>query len=119
MNKEEKNMMKLEELFEEENLYWTKNLEGFLSMTDAIMRFYGDDEEVFKEHIAEYMWAVVQKNLNEDTKPRHENEVEHCGTFPKWKGEPGISHLIADAYPRGGPHVDAFKAYSSRQSSQE
>ena len=43
---------------------------------------------------------VVQHNLSADTKARHENEFERCGTFPKWPGDPGISHLIAEAYPR-------------------
>jgi len=108
--------MKLEDIFDVENPHWTNNLEGFLGATDAVMRIFGDDEEVFKERIAEYMWLVVQRNLNKDTKPRHENEVEHCGTFPKDKGKPGISHLIADAYPREGSWVTAFK---TRQSSQD
>ena len=119
MNKEKKNMIKLGQIQNRNGGRYTKTLKGMLDIIDQIMRIEGHNEEVFKEQIADFMWAVVQKNLNEDTKPRHENEVEHCGTFPKWKGEPGISHLIADAYPRGGPHVDAFKAYSSRQSSQE
>ena len=86
-------------------------------MTDQIMRLFGDDEEIFKEQIANFMWKVLQANLNATTDPRHENEIEHCGTFPKWKGDPSISHLIADAYPRSGPHVDAFNA--SRQHDEE
>ena len=102
--------MKLEDIFDVENPYWTRNLEGFLGATDAIMRIFGDDEEAFKERIAEYMWMVVQRNLNQDTKPRHENEVEHCGTFPKDKGKPGISHLIADAYPREGSWVKRLQS---------
>jgi len=98
----------IESIQDHEDPYWTRDLRGMLGMTDQIMRLYGMDEGVFKERISEFMWRVVQANLDATTDPRHENEMEHCGTFPKWKGEPGISHLIADAYPRGGPHVDAF-----------
>jgi len=93
--------------------YWTKNLLGMLGMIDQIMRFVGHDEEEFRKQIADFMWKVVQENLNATTDPRHENEMEHCGTFPKFKGETGISHLIADAYPRSTPTIDAFNA--SRQ----
>ncbi len=90
--------------------HWTKNLKGFLTMTDGIMRMYGDDEKIFKEHIATFMWDVVQANLSATTDARDENEVEHCGTTLKFKGEPGISHLIADAYPRRTLYVDAFNS---------
>ena len=110
-------MTELEDIYDAENHYWTKNLKGFLTMTDGIMRLFGDDEEIFKEHIATFMWDVVRANLNATTHARDESEIEHCGTFLKQKGEAGISHLIADAYPRGGPHVDAFN--SSRQSDEE
>lgn len=88
--------------------YWTQNLRGMLGMIDQIMRFDGRDEEQFKRRIADFMWRVVQANLNADTKPRHEDEYEHCGTFPKYRGEPGISHLIADAYPRTIAAVEFF-----------
>jgi hypothetical protein len=98
----------IEDIQNHNDLYWTKNLKGMLSMTDQIMRLYGHDEKQFKERMADFMWKVVQDNLNEDTKPRHDGEVEHCGTFPKDKGSPSISHLIADAYPREGSWVDAF-----------
>ena len=98
----------IEAIQDHEDPYWTRDLRGMLGMTDQIMRLYGMDEVAFKERISEFMWRVVQANLDATTDPRHENEMEHCGTFPKFKGEPGISHLIADAYPRGGPHVDAF-----------
>lgn len=95
---------------------FTRTLRGMLGMIDQIMRCDGRDEELFKREIADFMWKVVQANLNDTTEPRHENEMEHCGTYPKFKGEPGISHLIADAYPREGSWVDAFKR---RQSSQD
>ncbi len=106
----------IEGIQDHEDPYWTRNLRGMLGMTDQIMRLYGKNEERFKERIADFMWKVLQANLNATTDPRHENEIEHCGTFPKFKGDPSISHLIADAYPRGGPHVDAFNA---RQSDEE
>lgn len=109
-------MTELEDIYDVKDHHWTKNLKGFLTMTDGIMRLFGDDEKIFKEHIATFMWDVVQANLNATTDARDENEIEHCGTFLKQKGEAGISHLIADAYPRGGPHVDAFNA---RQSDEE
>ena len=99
-----------------EDPYWTRNLRGMLGMLDQIMRLDGRNEELFKRNVADFMWRVLQANLNATTDPRHENEMEHCGTFLKQKGEAGISHLIADAYPRGGPHVDAFNA---RQSDEE
>ena len=116
MNKEEKNMIKIEQIQSKENTRYTRTLRGMLGMIDQIMRCDGHDEELFKREIADFMWMVTQANLNDTTEPRHENEVEHCGTFPKFKGEPGISHLIADAYPREGSWVDAFK---ERQSSQD
>ena len=100
-----------------EDPYWTRNLRGMLGMLDQIMRLDGRNEELFKRNVADFMWRVLQTNLNATTDPRHENEMEHCGTFPKFKGDPSISHLIADAYPRGGPHVDGFNA--SRQSGEE
>ena len=90
----------IEDIQDHEDPYWTQNLRGMLGMTDQIMRLYGDDEETFKQRIAEFMWRVVQKNLPLDTKARHEDEFERVGTFPKWAGKPGISHLIAEAYPR-------------------
>lgn len=109
-------MIDIEQIQDHDDFYWTKNLRGFLGMTDQIMRLYGLDEERFKERIAEFMWKVVQDNLQEDTKPRHDDEIEHCGTFVKVPGEPGISHMVADAYPRGGSWVDAFN--QARQSDQ-
>ena len=90
----------IEDIQDHEDPYWTQNLKGMLGMTDQIMRLYGDDEETFKQRIAEFMWRVVQKNLPLDTKARHEDEFERVGTFPKLAGKPGISHLIAEAYPR-------------------
>ena len=109
-------MIRIEDIQDSGSERFTRTLKGMLDMTDFIMRSRGHDEELFKGEIADFMWKVVQANLNDTTEPRHENEVEHCGTFPKFKGEPGISHLIADAYPRGGSHVEAFKR---RQSSQD
>ena len=109
-------MIKIEDIQNKGNIRYTKSLRGMLGMIDQIMRCDGHDEELFKKEIADFMWKVVQANLNDTTEPRHENEVEHCGTFPKFKGEPGISHLIADDYPREGSWVDAFKR---RQSSQD
>lgn len=83
--------------------YWYDNLRGMLKMVDQIIRIYGDDEETFRERISDYMWELVVRNLDADTKARHDGEFERCGTFPKFKGEPGISHLIAEAYPRENP----------------
>ena len=100
-------MTELEDIYDAENHYWTKNLKGFLTMTDGIMRLFGDDEEIFKEHIATFMWDVVRANLNATTHARDESEIEHCGTFLKQKGESGMSPLRADEDPRGGTHGDA------------
>ena len=107
----------IEDIQDHEDPYWYQNLSGMLGMTDQIMRLYGHDEEAFKKRIAEFMWRVVQSNLSADTKPRHDNEVEHCGTFPKESGSPGISHLIADAYPRSNSRTEWFT--KQRQSDQE
>jgi|TARA_R110002124_G_scaffold100647_2_gene247659 hypothetical protein len=117
-NMEEENWhIDIESIQDHNDPYWTRNLRGFLGMTDQIMRLCGDDEGIFKEQIANFMWKVVQANLNATTDARDENEMEHCGTFPKFKGETGISHLIADAYPRSSPSIDAFN--SSRQHDEE
>ena len=93
-----------------EDPYWTKNLRGMLGMLDQIMRLDGRNEELFKRNVADFMWKVLQANLDATTGPRHEKEFEHCGTFPKFKGDPSISHLIADAYPRRSPTIDAINA---------
>ena len=108
-------MIRVKDIQDNGNERFTRTLRGMLDMIDQIMRCDGRDEELFKREIADFMWKVVQANLNDTTEPRHENEVEHCGTFPKYKGEPGISHLIADAYPRGGSHVEAFKRRQSKK----
>ncbi len=84
-------------------------------MTDQIMRLYGDDEETFKQRIAEFMWRVVQKNLPLDTKARHEDEFERVGTFPKLAGKPGISHLIAEAYPRDTTQTKLWRQHRPKK----
>jgi|GEM_PF-6820623 hypothetical protein len=96
-------MIDVEDIQDHDDLYWTCNLRGMLGMMDQIMRFYGNDEELFRSRIADFMWNVVQKNLDQDTEARHEDEFERCGTFPKYPGEPGISHLIAEYMPRHHP----------------
>lgn len=88
------------EIQDQHDLYWTHSLRGMLGMIDQIMRFDGRDEEKFKERIAEFMWKVVQANLHFSSSPRHEDECERCGTVWKFRGEPGISHLVSEAYPR-------------------
>ena len=90
----------IESIQDKNDPYFTQNLEGMLGMLDQIIRFYGDNEEKLKQMAGDFIWRVVQANLLYDTKARHEDEFERCGTFPKYKGEPGISHLIAEAYPR-------------------
>ena len=92
--------IRVEDIQDHNAPYWYDNLLGMLKMVDQIIRIYGDDEESFRKRIGDYMWELVVRNLDADTKPRHEGEEERCGTFPKFKGEPGISHLIAEAYPR-------------------
>ena len=69
-----------------------------LGMLDQIIRFYGHDEEKLKEKAGEFIWKLTQFNLPYTTHEKGKPEV--CGTFPKDKGWPGISHLIAQAYPR-------------------
>ena len=90
----------IESIQDKNDPYFTQNLRGMLGMLDQIIRFYGDNEEKLKQMAGDFIWLVVQANLPYDTKARHEDEFERCGTFPKYKGEPGISHLIAEAYPR-------------------
>ncbi len=95
--------IRVEDIQDHSAPYWYDNLLGMLKMVDQIIRIYGDDEESFRKRIGDYMWELVVRNLDADTKARHEGEEERCGTFPKFKGEPGISHLIAEAYPRENP----------------
>ena len=90
----------IESIQDKNDPYFTQNLRGMLGMLDQIIRFYGDDEEKLKQMAGDFIRLVVQANLPYDTKARHEDEFERCGTFPKYKGDPGISHLIAEAYPR-------------------
>ena len=107
----------IQQIQDHEDPYWTRNLRGMLGMLDQIMRLDGRNEELFKRNVADFMWRVLQANLDATTDPRHEKEFEHCGTFPKSKGDPSISHLIADVYPRRSPTIDAINA--SLQSDEE
>ncbi|MBA45073.1 MAG: hypothetical protein CMB31_00605 [Euryarchaeota archaeon] len=81
-----------------ESPYWYNNLRGMLGMLDQIIRFYGNDEEVLKEKAGNFIWKLTQFNLPFTTHEKGKPEV--CGTFVKDSGEPGISHLVAQAYPR-------------------
>ena len=78
--------------------YRYSDLRSMLGMLDQIIRFYGHDEEKLKEKAGEFIWKLTQFNLPYTTHEKGKPEV--CGTFPKDKGWPGISHLIAQAYPR-------------------
>ena len=95
---------------------WYNNLRGMLGMLDQIIRFYGDREEVLKEMAGNFIWELTKFNLPYDTEARHEDEFERCGTFPKFKGEPGISHLIAEYMPRHHPGEAYWRA--ERESSE-
>ena len=81
--------------------YWYDNLRGMLSMLAQIIRFYGHDEDLLKEKVGEFVWKLTEFNLPKRT--HEDGKPEKCGTFPKFKGEPSISHLIAEAFPRELP----------------
>ena len=93
----------VEDIQDKDDPYWYCTLDGLLGMTDQIIRFYGDNETLFKEMIGDFMWEVVVRNLSADTDARHDGEYERCGGFLKFAGEPGISHLIAEYKPRYNP----------------
>jgi len=75
--------------FEDE---WCTNLLGLLTMLDQLIRLYGDDEELLKRMAGDFMWRVTQANLSYETQP----DWSDVGTFVKFAGEPGISHLVAE-----------------------
>ena len=103
----------VEDIQDKDDSYWNCTLDGLLGMTDQIIRFYGDNETLFKEMIGDFMWEVVVRNLSADTDARHDGEYERCGGFPKFAGEPGISHLIAEYKPRHNPLVPSEDNISS------
>lgn len=76
-------------MFEDE---WCTNLLGLLTMLDQLIRFYGDDEQELKRMTGDFMWRVTQANLAYETQP----DWSDVGTFVKFAGEPGISHLVAE-----------------------
>jgi len=71
---------------------WCTNLLGLLTMLDQLIRFYGDNEEELKHAVGEFIWRVTQANLSYETQP----DWSDVGTFFKFAGEPGISHLVAE-----------------------
>ena len=76
-------------MFEDE---WCTNLLGLLTMLDQLIRLYGDDEEALKDVVGKFIWSVTQANLSYETKA----DWSDVGTFVKFAGEPGISHLVAE-----------------------
>ena len=102
----QKNMVKMnvEDVQGDNPLYYS-DLKIMLGMLDQIIRFYGHDEKKLKEKAGEFIWKLTQFNLPYTTHEKGKPEV--CGTFPKDKGWPGISHLIAQAYPREFPTLDS------------
>ena len=89
--------MNVEDVQGDNPLYYS-DLKIMLGMLDQIIRFYGHDEDVLKEKAGEFIWKLTQFNLPYTTHEKGKPQV--CGTFPKEMGWPGISHLIAQAYPR-------------------
>jgi len=71
---------------------WCTNLLGVLTMLDELIRLYGDDEEALKRVVGKFIWRVTQANLSYETQP----DWSDVGTFYKFAGEPGISHLVAE-----------------------
>jgi hypothetical protein len=71
---------------------WYNNLHGMLRMLDEIIRISGHDEKALKHFVGEFIWEVVQRNLDYSTK----EDWSDVGTQVKFAGEPGISHLVAE-----------------------
>ena len=71
---------------------------------DEVMRVYGLNEEKFKYQVGRLMWEVVQQNLPINTIDKDSPTHMHVGTFPKWSGEPGISHLLYEIMYYCNPH---------------
>ena len=71
---------------------WYNNLHGMLRMLDEIIRISGHDEKALKHWVGEFIWEVVQRNLDYKTK----EDWSDVGTQVKQAGEPGISHLVAE-----------------------
>ena len=76
-------------MFEDE---WCTSRLGLLTMLDQVIRLYGDDEEALTRVVGKFIWRGTQANLSHETQP----DWSDVGTFVKFAGEPGISHLVAE-----------------------
>jgi|TARA_R100001463_G_scaffold133595_1_gene195145 predicted metalloprotease with PDZ domain len=74
------------------DISWYNNLYGVLLMLDETIRISGRDEKSLKHFVGEFIWKVVQANLDYATK----EDWSDVGTQVKFAGEPGISHLVAE-----------------------
>ena len=71
---------------------WYNNLHGVLKMLDEIIRISGHEEKALKHWVGEFIWEVVQRNLDYETK----KDWSDVGTMTKFAGEPSITHLVAE-----------------------
>jgi hypothetical protein len=58
------------------------------------------NEESFRKAVGDFMIQVVKENLDVDTVTKGSEFKGKIGNFPKWKGEPGITHMIWEVRPR-------------------
>ena len=86
---------------------------GILVKMDEIIRMHsvGEDnhpchkallenEEEFRQKIGDFIMLIVNQNLDACTVGEGCEEYGKVGTIPKWKGQPGISHIVHEVRPR-------------------
>tara|TARA_R110002020_G_scaffold264483_2_gene479242 strand:- start:462 stop:779 length:318 start_codon:yes stop_codon:yes gene_type:complete len=81
---------------------------SLLVKLDEIIRMHGGfswetlmkNEEAFRQSLGDFMLQVVKENLDVDTVKEDSEHKGKIGNFPKWEGEPGITHMIWELRPR-------------------
>ena len=59
-----------------------------------------ENEKEFRQQIGDFIMLVVKQNLNACTVGEDCDEYGKVGTVPKWRGQPGISHIVHEVRPR-------------------
>lgn len=76
-------------------------LEQMLISLDTIIRAHGDDEERLRFFGGQFVVQLTKATLPHQT----QSDWSDVGTFFKFKGEPGISHLISEFKKRPFPQT--------------
>jgi len=58
------------------------------------------NEEAFRQRVGDFIMLVVKQNLNACTVGDDCDEYGKVGTIPKWRGQPGITHIVHEVRPR-------------------